>query len=235
MPRLNPGIHPLALSLLLVLGLVAGAANAMDLGKTGIGLNPPARGWKLEDHDDAALKVWHLRADTWDPAPKESGLISVTVTFLDGDPWPDIAPMRDQAADIVAGQLMSAVTARTPFELVSGRFEIAGADFEGGLDLVSEGDKPVSARLLLIRTRSGFLMITAFSVLPMSEKPFSALFGETGILTAYGPGSAGLNGAPAAAEAAAPAPAAPAANPAAIEDLLKQMQQQFQPPAETGN
>ncbi|MBU4529573.1 MAG: hypothetical protein KUA43_10710 [Hoeflea sp.] len=232
MPRSNPGVRGLLL-LLLLFHFSGSGAVALDLGKSGIGLNPPAQGWKLEEHDDAALKVWHLRAETWDPAPKESGLIAVTVTFLDGDPWPDIGAMRDRAADIVAGQLMTAVVARTPFELVAGRFEIAGADFEGGLDLVSEGNKPVSARLLLIRTRSGFLMITAFSVLPLSEKPFTALFGETGILTAYGPGAEGLNATPVRAEATEPAPRA--ADPAAIEDLLRQMQQQFQPPAGTGN
>lgn len=210
----------------LALMLGAGAAAAFEIGKTGISLNFPETGWKVEDHDDAAIKVWHLRANSWDPVPGPSGLIAVTLSHLDGDPWPDIAGLRDAAAGVVADSLMTGVARRAPYEIAAGRYQVAGADLEGALDM-GAADFPISARVLVIRTGQGALLITAFSKLSAPERPFAGLFGADGILTAHGPGAEALNGTPQ--PAAAPAPQTPEETGPSVEDLLNQMGKEFAP------
>ncbi|WP_346913384.1 hypothetical protein [uncultured Roseibium sp.] len=233
----------------LVLGAIVIAMTtpvaALDLGKSGVSIDFPARGWKVEDHDDAAMKIWHLRAETWDPIPEESGMIAITVTYLDGDPWPDIAALRDKAAEVISDNMLVDVTEKAPFETGSGRYQIAGADFAGSLDMMAEGKKPVSARLVVIRTGTSSLLVTAFSLRPLTDQPFAALFGPGAILSASGPGASALNtlGAtettPAVSpEAAPPAETVPAADGTSpnVNDLLKDMQQEFSPvPAGSGN
>ncbi len=197
-----------------LLALAASPALAMDLGHTGIALNPPAQGWKVEQHRDAAIAVWHLRAESWDPPPA-SGLIAVTVSMLEGDPWPDPQAVRDAAARTLRGGLLADITASTPFDLTAGRFQIAGEDASGALKL---GDQalPAKARLMVIRTGSDALLVSAFAV--GEAAGFGALFGASGLLTARGPGSEALNGAPA---------AAPPASDPGLDALLKDMQGSF--------
>jgi hypothetical protein len=225
---------------------LCGPLAAFELGRTGINLSPPARGWKIEDHDDAALKVWHLRADDWTDLSAYSGLIAVTISSLEGDPWPDVGQLRDSVAGVIAGQMLTDLRSATPFALGAGRFDVAGEDFEAALDLGAGGAVPISARLLVIRTGNGALIVTAFSKLPSHQAPFAALFGANGILTASGPGAEVLNGrasppalvvAPALAPPPPPvappvaqAPTAPAQAPTAdpgIADLLQQMEGGF--------
>lgn len=207
-----------AVTILIGVALVPLGAVALDLGRSGISLNPPARGWKLEQHYDAAIQVWHLRAEQWQPPSPHSGLIAVTVSTLDGDPWPDPSALRDAAARALRDDLLGEVSQDAPFELTSGRFHVAGEDFFGMIGLGEAPAMPISARLLVIRTGDGALLITAFSVLPAEQAPFAGLFGADGILTATGPGAEALNGAPQGLD--------PVADPA-IRDLLEQMQGGF--------
>ncbi|WP_156894341.1 hypothetical protein [Rhodobacter xanthinilyticus] len=203
-----------------ILMCLAGPGAALDLGRSGIALNPPARGWKLEEHRDAAIAVWHLRAESWDPPPA-SGLIAVTVSMLDGDPWPDPGALRDAAGRAMRAGLIRDLAADAPFDLAAGRFQIAGEDFTGAIGLGDAPARPAMARVLAIRTGDGALLISAFSIKGPGEGAFDGLFGPGGILTAMGPGAEALNGA-----AAAPATAPPAADPA-LEELLQQMQGGF--------
>lgn len=223
--------------LIMALLVLAGSpALALDLGRTGISLNPPTQGWKVEQHRDAAVEVWHLRAESWD-RPPPSGLIAVTVSMLDGDPWPDPGAVRDAAAATLREGMLDDITAATPFALDAGRFQIAGEDAVGALPLGQAGPVPAHARLLVIRTGSGALLVTAFAIGPEADR-FAGLFGPEGMLTAHGPGSEALNGtappapppAPAAAPVAAPpaAPVAPSASDPGLDALLKNMQGSFE-------
>lgn len=207
------------LLMMALLALAATPAMALDLGRTGIALNPPAQGWKVEQHRDAAIEVWHLRAESWDPPPP-SGLIAVTVSMLGGDPWPEPQAVRDAAAQALRGGLLADITASTPFDLSAGRFQIAGEDASGALKL---GDQalPAQARLLVIRTGSDALLVSAFAVGDTAD--LAALFGANGLLTASGPGAEALNGA-----ATAVAPVAPPATDPGLDALLKDMQGSFE-------
>ena len=217
-----------AVAILIGVALAPLEAMAFDLGRSGISLNPPARGWKVEQHHDAAIEVWHLRAEQWQPPSPQSGLIAVTVSTLEGDPWPDPAALRDAAARTLRDEMLGEVRQDTPFDLTAGRFHIAGEDLFGMIGLGEAPAMPISARLLVIRTGDGALLITAFSVLPVDQAPFAGLFGADGILTATGPGAEALNGAPSGppAQTAAPQGLDPVADPA-IRDLLEQMQGGF--------
>lgn len=165
--------------------------RAIELGRSGILVNPPDRGWKVESQRDANIEVWHLRAKDWDPVPRESGLIAVTISFLDSDPL-NGAPldgMMKQASSLMLGKFLSDVSDVRPLKVQSGRFEVAKEDYVGALDLKSAGKKPVSARFMVVRCREGVVMLTAFSLLSLDDEPFAALLGKGGMLVFDGPGS----------------------------------------------
>jgi hypothetical protein len=212
------------LAIIFLATLLPVTAAAFDLGRSGVSLNVPERGWKVEKFADAAIEVWHLRSEQWHPPTAQSGLIAVTISTLEGDPWPDVAALRDSAAQLLRMEILSDLSRDTPFELASGRFQIAGEDFSGAIGLGEGLKTPVSARVLAIRTGDGALLVTAFSVLRDDQEPFRGLFGPQGILTAKGPGSEALNGVP------LPSLQPPAAQPQAepsVRDLLEQMQDSF--------
>lgn len=165
--------------------------GAIELGTSGIGVHLPERGWKVDTREDAAIEVWHFRAKSWDPVPKESGLIAVTVSFLGYDPLKGdhLDAMQRKSADIVADGFLKQVTRRSPFAMQSGRFEVAGEDVDGHIDLRAGGLLPVSGRTLIIRTPDGLALISAFSLLPSDQDPFAALFGPSGFVSFEGPGA----------------------------------------------
>ncbi|WP_319496880.1 hypothetical protein [uncultured Cohaesibacter sp.] len=165
--------------------------QAIELGRSGILVNPPDRGWKVESQRDANIEVWHLRAKDWDPVPRESGLIAVTISFLDSDPL-NGAPlngMMKKASSLMLDKFLTDVADVRPLRVQSGRFEVAKEDYVGALDLKSAGKKPVSARFMVVRCREGFVMLTAFSLLPLDDEPFAGLLGKGGMLVFDGPGS----------------------------------------------
>lgn len=166
-----------------------------------------------------------MRAESWDPPPP-SGLIAVTVSLLEGDPWPDPPALRDAAAQVIRAELLRDVTGQTGFGMTSGRFEVAGADLSGGLRLGQAAPVPAEARVLVIRTGSGALIVTAFGLARAGQPAFAGLFGPGGMLMAQGPGSEALN-APGPRPPGAPRQAPPPADPG-LEALLRDMQGSFQ-------
>lgn len=179
--------------LCMVFALVASGTtvHAIELGESGINVHLPDRGWKVDTREDAAIEVWHFRAKAWDPLPKESGMIAVTISFLSYDPLKgqSLEAMQQKSADSVAGTLLKQVTRRSPFAMQSGRFEVAGEDVDGHIDLRAGDLLPVSGRSVIIRTPDGLALISAFSLLPSNQDPFAALFGPTGFVSFEGPGS----------------------------------------------
>lgn len=213
--------------------------GAIELGTSGIGVHLPERGWKVDTREDAAIEVWHFRAKSWDPVPKESGLIAVTVSFLGYDPLKgeSLDAMQRKSADIVADGFLKQVTRRAPFAMQSGRFEVAGEDVDGHIDLRAGGLLPVSGRSVIIRTPDGLALISAFSLLPADQDPFAALFGPSGFVSFDGPGSDLFSKTEPPSSAAAPPPGdAPDTREKNtdkdaekdMQDLLQEMQKGFE-------